>query len=201
MGIDTAWYLQVNQLARATPTLHRVLAAYALWAGLVLLVALLVLAWWRARLQADPAGPVAVTILTGLATVVALLVNQNVISELIARPRPCATLPGVEVLLTCSADYSMPSDHTVIAGALAAGLWLTRRALLAGIGTVLALAVAFARVYVGVHYPSDTLVGLLVGAAITVVIVLGLRPAAARVADRVTHTRWAFLVTARATPT
>lgn len=46
MSVDTQWYLDVNAFARATPWLHTVLAAYALWAGLVALAVLLVAGWF-----------------------------------------------------------------------------------------------------------------------------------------------------------
>lgn len=194
MSGDTSWYLVINQLARATPALHRFVAAYALWGGPVLLVLAVVAVWWRARRGPDPAAVVARTALIGVATVVALLLNQNVLSELIARPRPCATLPGVEVLLTCSPDYSMPSDHAVIGGAIAAGLWLVRRGW-AVVSTVLAVALALARVYVGVHYPSDVAVGLLYGAVVAVVVVLALRRPATRAVAALAATRWGRIVT------
>lgn len=193
MDVDTLWYLDINNLARATPTLHTVLAAYALWGGPVLLAGLLAAGWWHARRRPDPHRGVAIAVLTGVAATAAVLINQNLISPLIARPRPCLSLHGVQVLLACSADYSMPSDHTVIAGALAAGLWLLHRAL-ALTATLLALLLAFARVYVGVHYPSDTIVGLLAGAAVTMIVVIAFRGPATRSANRLADTRIAWVV-------
>ena len=159
MSIDTRWYLAINAFARSTPAVHAVMAAYALWAGPVLLVLIVAVVWWRARRGPDPAPVVACTVLIGVATMVALLLCQDVVAGLIARPRPCAVIPRVQVLLSCSADFSMPSDHAVIGGAIAGGLWfVSRRAAVAA--TLLALLLAFARVYTGVHYPADTLVGL-----------------------------------------
>jgi membrane-associated phospholipid phosphatase len=55
---------------------------------------------------------------------------------------------------------------------VAAGLWVTDRAL-APVALAGALVLSFSLVYVGVQYPSDQLVGLLIGA----VVALGLRPA------------------------
>src|SRR5699024_10171674 len=104
----------------------------ALWGALALLAGILVTAWWAARFRPDAPRAVATTALTGISVVAILPINQHVISPLIARPRPCLTLPHVEVLLPCSADYSMPSDHCILAGAFLAGLWLVGR----GWGTV-----------------------------------------------------------------
>lgn len=199
MGVDTLWYLDINAVARATPALHPVLAAYALWAGPVLLVVLLAAGWWQARHRPDPHPKVAVAVLTGLGAVAAVLANQNLVSPLIARPRPCTTMHSVQVLLACSPDFSMPSDHAVIAGALAAGLWLLARGL-GLLGTVLALLLAFARVYVGVHYPLDVLVGLVAGAAVTLLLVLALRGPTTKLATRLAHTPVGWVVGPAARP-
>ena len=193
--LDTAWYLTINQFARATPALHGFLAGYALWGGPLLLAALLVLAWWRAR-DCGPAA-VATVVLTGIGAAIALLACQDLLSELIARARPCATLPRLQVLLTCSPDYSMPSDHAAIAGAIAAGLWLVhRRSALAA--TASGLLLAFSRVYAGVHYPGDVLVGMLLGAVITLVTITVLRRPFTRAATALAGTRVAALVTTTA---
>lgn len=196
MPLDSAWFLTVNHWARATPALHGVSSIYALWLGPVLIALLLVVGWLRARARPDAAGQVAVVVLTGVAAVVAVLVNQNVVSTVIGRARPCAAMPDVQVLLSCSADYSMPSDHAVIAGALVVGLWILQRRL-GVVAAVLALLLAFSRVYVGVHYPSDVVVGLLFGAAVAAALVLGLRGPATAVAERLLDTSLRPLICSR----
>ena len=45
----------------------------------------------------------------------------------------------------------------MIAGAVAAGLWLSRARLMAALATVFALLIAFAVVYAGIAYPGDAL--------------------------------------------
>lgn len=196
MSFDSAWFLAVDNWARATPALHGVLSVYALWAGPVLIALLLVIGWLRARVRPDAAAQVAVVVLTGVAAVAAVLVNQNVVSTLIGRPRPCAAMPDVQALLPCSADYSMPSDHAVIAGALVVGLWILQRRL-GAVAAVLALLLAFSRVYVGVHYPSDVAVGLLFGAAVAAAVVLGLRGPTTAAAERLLGTSVRPLICSR----
>jgi membrane-associated phospholipid phosphatase len=61
---------------------------------------------------------------------------------------------------------------------------------------VAALLLALARVYVGVHYPVDTVVGLALGALIGLGVVVGLRSPAARLVERLHDTRYAVLVSA-----
>jgi membrane-associated phospholipid phosphatase len=62
--------------------------------------------------------------------------------------------------------YSFPSAHAMAAAALAAAvgflLWLTRwRWVVVGLGAAWALGMGWARMYLGVHYPSDVLAGWL----------------------------------------
>lgn len=172
--MDKDWYLAVNGFARHTPWLHGFIPPYALWGGLLALSVLLVIIWCWSRRQQRNTQLVAMAFLTGISAVVALVLNQQLISPSIARTRPCSAIADVHALLPCTSDYSMPSDHCMIAGAFAAGIWLLNRAA-GSLAIALALLLAFGRVYSGVHYPVDTIVGLLGGAGIALVIVFTLR--------------------------
>jgi len=104
----------------------------------------------------------------GLVTSLAVLTVGIVIGvakSLSQRPRPFAQLTGVRVVGLKPADLSYPSGHSAmafnIATLLALGLPLN------GIGRVavylVASAVAYSRLHLGVHYPSDVLSGAAVG--------------------------------------
>jgi undecaprenyl-diphosphatase len=69
------------------------------------------------------------------------------------------------LLISQSHDPSFPSDHATGAFALAFGIWLYDRTI-GGILLVLAAIVAFARVYVGTHYPGDVVAGALIAVAV-----------------------------------
>lgn len=195
MSLDVQWYRDVNDFARDTPWLHGVLAGYALWGGLVVLAAMLVVAYLSARRTVAPATAVATTVCGGIGVVVTLLVNQRLISPAVARTRPCHALAHVEVLLSCANDYSFPSDHCMMAGAFVVGLaFVGRRWLIAS--AALALLLAFSRVYTGVHYPSDAGLGLLIGAGIGALVVLVTRPLVVRLATRLAIGRLRPLVAA-----
>ncbi|MDE2365202.1 MAG: phosphatase PAP2 family protein, partial [Hyphomicrobiales bacterium] len=66
------------------------------------------------------------------------------------------------------ADSSFPSDHATVLFALAFSLWLTRLPATRWTGAILlaaALAVGWARVFLGAHYPLDILGGAGIGFA------------------------------------
>ena len=105
-------------------------------------------------------------------------------------------MPDVLVLVSRSADPSFPSDHAVMAGAVAAGTLLANRKL--GLVTVaLAVLMAFTRVYVGAHFPLDVAVGLAVGAIVALVSYLAVRPMFSRFIVLLTRTPVRPLVSAQ----
>jgi undecaprenyl-diphosphatase len=104
-----------------------------------------------------------------LAVALAQVVTVNVLKPLLPRERPWAAGVGVTaVVARPSQDSAMPSGHaaTAVAGAVALSLLWPRGRVLAW---VLALAIMASRLYLGVHYPSDLLVGASVGGACALV--------------------------------
>lgn len=170
--MDKSWYLDINNFAVHTSWLHGIGKVMAVYAVGLFGVAVLA-AWWHARHRSDTRA-VAACIWAAAATLLAVAINQPV-AHAVARPRPYVTLAHVEVLVARANDFTFPSDHATTAGAATAGLWIASRyggraiRNLAVAATVLALAVAFFRVYVGAHYPGDVLAGLALGAAVSVI--------------------------------
>jgi undecaprenyl-diphosphatase len=107
-------------------------------------------------------------VVLALAVVAALLGDfaGAQLKELFARPRPCTALAGtLEPLLDCGAAFSLPSNHATNSFAVVTviGLFYRRLALPAA---ALALLVAYSRLHLGVHYPSDVLAGAVLGTAV-----------------------------------
>jgi membrane-associated phospholipid phosphatase len=100
-----------------------------------------------------------------VATLIAVALNQP-LGRLVGEARPYVTHPHILRLAAPTSDFSFPSDHAVMGGAVAVGLLLANRRL-GLVAAVLALVLAFARVYIGAHYPWDVLGGLTFGAAVT----------------------------------
>jgi membrane-associated phospholipid phosphatase len=171
--MDAHLFRDINSFAIHTHWAHGVMKLFAN-DGVGLFGLFVLAAWWVARSGREARRGVAASAWTAAATVIAVGLNQAIVSA-VHRPRPYQTLRGVEVLVSRSHDFSFPSDHAVTAGAAAAGLWLVARQgskfarRIAIGGTVVALLLAFARVYVGAHYPGDVVAGLAVGAAVTVI--------------------------------
>lgn len=103
----------------------------------------------------------------------AILVTDQLIAEVLKpafdRVRPVFAHPDeVRFLLAKQArSPSMPSAHAANAFAAAVVLFELRRSVGWG-ALVLAFLIAYSRPYVGVHYPSDMLVGAVLGSAVAV---------------------------------
>ena len=94
-----------------------------------------------------------------------LLCCNMILKPLIGRVRPFAVNPLVELLVAAPLDASFPSGHTAVSFAAvfalkASGSPLWKPAL------VLASVIAFSRLYLYVHWPTDVLAGMLLGAAL-----------------------------------
>jgi len=84
----------------------------------------------------------------------------EILKHLVMRPRPFLTHPELLPLGHLPHSFSFPSGHTVCAFAAAFILWRICRGWYRYLGLGLAAFMAFSRLYVGVHYPSDILGGI-----------------------------------------
>lgn len=112
--------------------------------------------------------------------------TSEVVKLLATEERPCRVV-DVATVLACPVpgDWSWPSNHSTIAGALAVAVLLVAPRLWPVVAP-LALVIAGARVAAGVHYVHDVASGLALGILVTSVVALALHAAGRRLTRRST---------------
>ena len=115
---------------------------------------------------------------TGYAAVLSLIfgviVTNLLLKNIVARPRPFAEIEALIPLIAKPTDFSFPSGHTTASFAVALVMLRMLPKKFGIPAVVLAALVAFSRLYLGVHYPTDVLTGFviaLVGSMLSVWIV------------------------------
>lgn len=99
-----------------------------------------------------------------LALIFCLVIGNITLKPLIARARPYSYFPEMTLLIPPLDDFSFPSGHTFASFASATALFLHHRKE----GTaayLLAVTIAFSRLYLYVHFPTDVLAGMILGIA------------------------------------
>ena len=191
--MDYTVFHQINRFADHTTWAHWFFVDFANY-GIALFAILLGAGWWIARRNQDMramsglvGGAVGVFVALGIAQLVGDAVN---------RARPYATHANVHLLIDKTKDVSFPSDHSTVVGACAvAVLFASRR--LGVLTAVLAVVMAFSRVYVGTHYPGDGLAGLALGALTALCFAVLLRPVVAGVIAKLSPTPLSVLFSPR----
>ncbi|HQZ34045.1 MAG TPA: phosphatase PAP2 family protein [Ilumatobacteraceae bacterium] len=190
--MDNSIFRWINRLTNRTGWAHGFFTSYAKY-GIVLFAVLLVAAYLDGR-QHDDLRAVAGSVWAAGAALAALGIGQ-LIGGAIGRARPYDAMTGVHLLVDKTTDFSFPSDHATAAGAVAVGLLLTNRRL-GIVAAVLAIVMAFTRVYVGAHYPGDVIAGLALGGAVAAAGMVLVVPLLARLAERLSRTRFRVLLLA-----
>lgn len=165
----------VNGFADDTSWAHgamEFLGEYGLLAVLGLIVGL---AWFRARKRPDHDVAVAGVLWAPIAALIAELANMP-LRDWVDRPRPFVAHPAeIHVLVEGKDDPSFASDHALLTMSIAVALLLVDRKL-GAVAVLVAVLQGLARLYVGVHYPTDVIGGFALGALVA----LALSPLALR---------------------
>ena len=155
MNLDTTIFLWLNGHAGHNPGLDALMVALARYAPAI--IAVVLLACW-ARWTRDWQRAAA---LAGAAAFLALGAGQ-LVGLALPRLRPYQVLSAT-VLVPHAPDTSFPSDHAILVAAVTVVL-LSRSRTLGAWLILFSLLVLVARVYIGVHYPSDVVGGAALGA-------------------------------------
>lgn len=164
--MDWQIFQAINGLAGRWPLLDRLGILAANYLPLVFF-ALLAMVWFTGARPLERERRQRMVVVTGIALVLAYLVGK-LIDRFYFRPRPFTVHP-VHQLLPHAPDSSFPSDHTILAFAVTTALLLVSRRL-GLLALALGVLVAVARVFVGVHYPTDVLGGALLGSGMVLLL-------------------------------
>ena len=103
----------------------------------------------------------------GLVVMVAVILDSilcNVIlKNIFVRPRPCDVNTAINLLIPRPSGYSFPSGHTSASFAAVAALYFSGERKIWKAALALAILIAFSRMYLYVHYPTDVLGGIVCG--------------------------------------
>lgn len=101
--------------------------------------------------------------ITFIAIVIDYILCNLLIKNIVARTRPYNINTAVELLIKKPSEYSFPSGHTAISFTCAFSYFFAKYKKAAFAAFVLATLVAFSRMYLYVHYPTDILGGIVIG--------------------------------------
>lgn len=155
--LNEALFLLINAPAHPNAILlaaAKFFAEYAIW----LIPAVLAVGWLRGTERTRR-----IMLAAAASGLIGLLLNQG-IALLWQHPRPFMIGLG-HTYLAHAADSSFPSDHLTLLWAVSFNLLLHRQPRMAGMAlSLLGLPMAWARIYLGVHFPFDMLGAALVAA-------------------------------------
>lgn len=104
-----------------------------------------------------------ITLLFGI--LAGVLIGNLLLKNIVCRERPCWIRKIDSMLIDVPRDYSFPSGHT-LSSFLAAAVIICRHRLLGIPAFAIAALIAFSRMYLYVHFPTDIICGAVVGSAI-----------------------------------
>ena len=94
---------------------------------------------------------------------VGFLITNLILKNAVARIRPYDAWPAIELLICPESDYSFPSGHATSSFAAAVIYYRYLPKPFGMAACVLAALIALSRLYVGVHYPTDVICGVMIG--------------------------------------
>ena len=107
-----------------------------------------------------------------ISMILGLIIGNGFLKNVLQRQRPCWLDSNIPLLIPNPHDYSFPSGHTLASFEAAIMICLHNKKW-GGISLVLAAIIAFSRMYLFVHFPTDILGGIMLGTAISLAVYYG----------------------------
>ena len=103
-----------------------------------------------------------------VAMAVTFIIGNLILKNLVPRERPCWIDREVQLLMASPSDYSFPSGHSMngFAGSVSL-LCIDRRIGIPAV--ILAAVIAFSRLYLFMHFPTDVFAGIVIGLVIALI--------------------------------
>lgn len=122
----------------------------------VIFLAATIILFWFTRINQNR-----IMIICGSLTFVFAEIFGKIAGKIHSNHQPFAELSHVNQLIEKAVDNSFPSDHTILFFSFCMTFWLFKGAK-GAIWILIALLVGISRIWVGVHYPADILVGAMI---------------------------------------
>lgn len=104
-----------------------------------------------------------VGMMSACALLASLLVNNILVKNLAARARPYNAIEGLIPIVTKPSEFSFPSGHAASSLASASVFYRKLPKKYGIMAVVIAVLISLSRLYVGVHYPTDVIAGIISG--------------------------------------
>lgn len=99
----------------------------------------------------------------GIAMALGGIIGNLFLKNVVGRIRPYEVVQGIELLIPTLSDFSFPSGHTLVCFEAATVLFIKEKRFIGIFAMILATFVAFSRLYLFVHYPTDVIAGVILG--------------------------------------
>ncbi|MDT8716495.1 phosphatase PAP2 family protein [Clostridium sp. 19966] len=90
------------------------------------------------------------------------IMGEGIIKHIVKRSRPFTEIVDEKLLIARPVTYSFPSGHSASSFA-AASIFVNMNNWISSIAVMIAILIAFSRLYLKVHYPLDVFSGILLG--------------------------------------
>lgn len=152
----------VNDIGKEFPDINPLFIFFAEYTVYCLMLVLLV--YWLTRNSRNK-----LMVVSAVLAFVIAEVTGKLIGLLYSHHQPFAVWSDVNKLIEKEVGNSFPSDHTIVFFSVCITIALFRKKFWY-LWTALALLLSISRIYVGVHYPVDILVGAILGTAAAILV-------------------------------